>query len=482
MAYFAQCSLVFWGLLFVLTMAPQSGAAPPSAKPGRASLELRAADQGQVPEAPPGPAPDDRYKADILVVVAHPDDETEVSAYLAKAIYDEHRRVAVIYGTRGDAGGNAMGYEQAASLGAEREIEARRACAYLGIMNVWFLDGPDTPGQDVLRSLETWNHGAALSKAVRLVRLTRPEVILTWLPDYVAGENHDDHQAAGVIATEAFDLSGNPTQFPEQVSFPRDRSTISNLTEGLRPWQPKKIYYFSDASHTDFLRGQGPEYATTATSPSRHIPYYRIAAEEMVFHLTQGDTGQEARKALAAGQYQYFQQPVRLVFGKSLVGGSKTGDIFEGVTTQPVPFSRVRGYQPEAHEGLSFELGGPWAFYRDFWKAHNVGHLAQLLPTPEVELPAGATLYVPLLIRNDASEAAQVTVTATLPPGWRESSGTARYPVAAHDVYPVGVTVIVSSSKGQEWQEVTWKAEAGGKTIGAVTLRVNVTSGGGLPQ
>src|SRR5579864_7244992 len=146
--------------------------------------------------------PDDRFKADILVVVAHPDDETEVSAYLAKAIYDEHRRVAVIFGTRGDGGGNAMGYEQAASLGAEREIEARRACAYLGIMNVWFLDGPDTPAQDVLYSLETWNHGAALAKAVRLVRLTRPEIILTWLPDYVAGENHDDHQAAGVIATE----------------------------------------------------------------------------------------------------------------------------------------------------------------------------------------------------------------------------------------------------------------------------------------
>src|SRR5205823_6592962 len=69
---------------------------------------------GQVLEAPPSPAPDERFKADILVVVAHPDDETMVSAYLAKAIYDEHKRVAVIYGTRGDGGGNAMGYEQAA--------------------------------------------------------------------------------------------------------------------------------------------------------------------------------------------------------------------------------------------------------------------------------------------------------------------------------------------------------------------------------
>ena len=123
--------------------------------PGVRNNGPRTADDGLVPEAPRSPAPDERFKADILVVVAHPDDETMVSAYLAKAVYDEHKRVAVIYGTRGDGGGNAMGYEQAAALGAEREIEARRACAFLDIMNVWYLEGPDTPGQDVLRSLET---------------------------------------------------------------------------------------------------------------------------------------------------------------------------------------------------------------------------------------------------------------------------------------------------------------------------------------
>jgi LmbE family N-acetylglucosaminyl deacetylase len=185
--------------------------------------------------------PDERFKADILLVVAHPDDETEVTGYLARAIFDEHKRVAVIFGTRGDGGGNAAGKEQAAALGAEREIEARQALNVLGVTNVWFLGGPDTPGQDVLRSLETWNHGAALDQAVRLIRLTRPEVILTWLPDSVAGENHGDHQAAGVIATEAFDMAGDPTVFPEQLAAPRDRNNTGNLTEGLHPWQTKKI-------------------------------------------------------------------------------------------------------------------------------------------------------------------------------------------------------------------------------------------------
>ena len=42
-----------------------------------------------------------------------------------------------------------------------------------------------------------------------VVRITRPEAILTWMPNYEVGENHEDHQAAGVLATEAFDLAAN---------------------------------------------------------------------------------------------------------------------------------------------------------------------------------------------------------------------------------------------------------------------------------
>ena len=37
--------------------------------------------------------PDPRFKADILVVVAHPDDEVMAGAYLAREIFDHHMRV-----------------------------------------------------------------------------------------------------------------------------------------------------------------------------------------------------------------------------------------------------------------------------------------------------------------------------------------------------------------------------------------------------
>src|SRR5438045_7645076 len=102
------------------------------------------------------PKPDDRLKADVLLIVAHPDDETGVSGYLAQLI-DQGKRVAAVYLTHGEAGHNNMGHERGFSLGASREMELRHALTYLGIENVWFLGGRDTPSQDVMPSLANWH-------------------------------------------------------------------------------------------------------------------------------------------------------------------------------------------------------------------------------------------------------------------------------------------------------------------------------------
>ena len=122
---------------------------------------------------------DPRFQADILLVVAHPDDEVMVSAYLAREVFDNGKRVAVVYETDGDGGNNDMGPEQAAALGGIRQIEGRRAVASLRVTNVWFLGGHDTPSQNVLSSLERCSHGRCLDELVRIVRITRPSVILS---------------------------------------------------------------------------------------------------------------------------------------------------------------------------------------------------------------------------------------------------------------------------------------------------------------
>src|SRR6202162_708756 len=279
------------------------------------------------------PQSDERFKADILLVVAHPDDEGAATPYLARAL-DEHRRIAVVFGTRGSSGANEAGAEQAAALGDIREIEARHALATLGITNVWFLGGKDTASQNVLQPLANWGHGESLQELVQLVRLTRPEVILTFLPGTFVGEDHGDHQAAGVLATEAFDLAGDPAVFPEQVAGPTKR--LEPFLENLRPWQVKKIYYFPDAEREDIFRGKGPEYSVKDLSKLSKLPYWRMALDSFRSHQTQAksfldtlaqmDEAQIEKMATSDG---FWTEALHFVLGQSLTGGNVNGDVFE---------------------------------------------------------------------------------------------------------------------------------------------------------
>lgn len=434
-------------------------------------------------QLPTNPPPDEGFKADVLVIAPHPDDESTIAGYLAKAVLDEHRRVAVVVTTRGDAGQNLVGYEQARSLAEIREIETRRALASIGITNVFFLRAPDTFGQDlpdVLRSLETSNHGSSLGEAVRFIRLTRPEVVITMLPATVVGENHEDHQAAGVIATEAFDLAGDPTWFPEQVAAPEDRLWYGNLMEGLRLWQPKKLYYYTDASHLDFVKGKGPEYSMTAVSPSQHVSYARLAARELSFHRTQ--YGGEPAKALATNNLHDFEQPLAFVLAKSLVGGAVTGDIMERVGSGQIPFAPVRGYRPDDTPALSMELGEGWAFYRRFYPAHNLDIMPGLL-SPELGVGGGQHFPVLLLLHNTTDKPVTFHLRAQLPQGWIVDSTTAQHShpwpmsdfiAAPHDDFAVRIRLVAPRLEKSQWQTITWTADADGREIGPVSLRVYV--------
>ena len=421
------------------------------------------------------PQPDARFKVDLLVVVAHPDDETVAGAYLARAIFDEKKRVAVVFGNRGNQGGNAEGQEQAAALGAIREIEARQALAHFKVSEVWFLNGTDTPGQNVLDSLETWNHGDALCRLVRIIRLTRPSVIATWLPDWVAGENHGDHQAAGVIATEAFDLAGNPTVFAEQLAPPKNRADIGNLTEGLRPWQVQKIYYFSDAAHTDFLEGKGPQYSAADTSPSRHVSYARLAAEECSYHLTQDDSGQTAAAALAKNDLHFFNQPVRFIFGKSYVRSSPTGDIFEGINGESIPYHAPPGFAPRKPSAPGLELGGSWFFYRQFRQAHALEHLGNLLQ-PEIMAQFSTRFTIPVLVENPTDQSIDVNLSINLPAGWslvRQPDRKFSVPAHSSDSY-IFETKTAAAQTG--WQTLAVDAESNHHPLGHIRIRTQLSS------
>ena len=164
------------------------------------------------------PAGAEFLKTDILGIFAHPDDETGAATTLAYYALQQGKSVAAVYCTRGEGGGNAVGTQSGPALGILREAELRSALARLGVRSAWFLDAEDFAYTEDLRiSLEKWDHLERLQRLVRLVRSLRPEVILTQDPAPRPGQ-HGNHQAAGVLALEAFDAAADPDRFPDQIS------------------------------------------------------------------------------------------------------------------------------------------------------------------------------------------------------------------------------------------------------------------------
>jgi LmbE family N-acetylglucosaminyl deacetylase len=372
--------------------------------------------------------PDERYKADILIVVAHPDDEAFFTPYVAREIYDMHKRVAVIFSTHGGSGVNRFTQERGPAMANEREVEARDACARLGIKNVWFLDGKDTASQNVMNSLSNWGHGANLERLVGLIRLTRPEVILTHFPGMFIGENHGDHQATGVLVVEAFDLAANPTVFPSQLAG--DMNHYESYLSNMETWQPKKIYFGSDANNSKQFEGSGPTYSIKEISPSQKKPYWKLALDSAMAHRTQFPddidrlskmSDADLEKMMNDPNSAWWSEPLTLIFGKSYYESKPTDDVFANVESGIVAHG-TPDVGKTADESIRVTLGGPWGFYDRFRKAYRLENI-QVANPPEIGIKSGTTLSVPLTVHHDPKKTLGIEVKAEVPAGWKISSG-----------------------------------------------------------
>ncbi|GAA1484020.1 sugar-binding protein [Brachybacterium fresconis] len=166
---------------------------------------------------------------DILYIGAHPDDEAWTLAALGQWNEFAGQRAGVITVTRGEGGGNAVGLEEGPALGLIRETEERTAVGYAGIEHVFNLDAVDffyTLSAPL--TYDVWGGAEVLSRIIRVVRATRPDVIVTMNPSAVEG-NHGNHQQAAMFAVEAYLLAGREDVFPE------------HFDEGLRPFSPRRI-------------------------------------------------------------------------------------------------------------------------------------------------------------------------------------------------------------------------------------------------
>jgi N-acetyl-1-D-myo-inositol-2-amino-2-deoxy-alpha-D-glucopyranoside deacetylase len=143
----------------------------------------------------------------ILVVLAHPDDESLVSGTMAHYA-DAGVSVTLLCATRGEVGEIADGTDATPeSLGAHREQELRDAAAILGVVDVRFLPFRDsgmagTPENDDPRSLYQAPVDDVIEPMAALMRDVSPRAVVTW--DATGGYGHPDHVRVHDCATAAF--------------------------------------------------------------------------------------------------------------------------------------------------------------------------------------------------------------------------------------------------------------------------------------
>lgn len=200
-------------------------------------------------------APGGAVKLNVLFIGAHPDDEAGNLGVFGQWNEFFDMKAGVITVTRGEGGGNAVGLEEGPPLGMMREAEERKAVGYAGIEHVFNLDGLDfyyTASAPLSR--QVWGGEAVLGRIVRVVRATRPDVIVTMNPSAVEG-NHGNHQQAAMFAVEAYLAAGDPTRFPE------------HLAEGFAAWQPRRILRAgANGTGTNGEGGVGAGYTPSVAS------------------------------------------------------------------------------------------------------------------------------------------------------------------------------------------------------------------------
>lgn len=173
----------------------------------------------------------------VMHVTAHPDDEN--NALLAKQSHGDGLRVVLATATRGTGGQNEIGPELFDALGVLRTEELLAAHRFDGAEQRFARAVDFGYSFSVEESFEKWGREEIVGDYVRLVRLIRPDVMVTMRPDLGGGGQH--HQASAHIGLEAFRAAGDPARYAEQ------------LTEGLHAWQPAKIY---TSAYYGFFRGE----------------------------------------------------------------------------------------------------------------------------------------------------------------------------------------------------------------------------------
>jgi len=163
----------------------------------------------------------------LMQAPAHPDDET--NSLFALFTHGMGLRSVDVQNNRGEGGQNEIGPELFRDIGVLRTAELLAAHRIDGAEQYFTRAIDYGYSFDPEEVINKWGRDAIIGDYVRLIRALRPDVLVTM---NIQGRGGDRaHEATTILAREAYRAAGDPNRYPEQIA------------EGLRAWQPKKLYF-----------------------------------------------------------------------------------------------------------------------------------------------------------------------------------------------------------------------------------------------
>jgi len=215
----------------------------------------------------------------FLQAPAHPDDET--NALFTLFGYGMGLRVIDVQNNRGDGGQNEIGPELFGDMAVLRTSELLSAHRIDGAEQYFTRAIDYGYSFDPEEVIGKWGHKEIVGDYVRLWRTLRPDVIVTM--NIQGGGGDRAHEATTVLVRESFRAAGDPSQYPEQ------------LQEGLRPWQPKKLY-FAGGLGGPGGRGRGGRGAETAqAADAAKLTPVGVDTYDSLLGRTYAEIGSDAR-------------------------------------------------------------------------------------------------------------------------------------------------------------------------------------------
>ncbi len=225
----------------------------------------------------------------LLLVHAHPDDESiSTGGVMMKARADGHR-VVLVTATRGEVGEiyNMDEAESRPRLGEIREQELETAARILGVNRGEFLGYRDsgmvgTADNQNPRSFHMAPVDEAAGRLVAILREEKPDVIVTY--EETGSYGHPDHIKCHVVTNAALDnmLRSSDSWTPKKLYY---TAIPRSLLEAFREQMPEEAQQMASESSIQ-MTGTRDELVTTRVDVS---PYVSRKLEAFRTHVSQND-------------------------------------------------------------------------------------------------------------------------------------------------------------------------------------------------